>query len=390
MSNLAHTCLSRAIGEALASRGRRRALICILALVALSIQAVPVAADSWNPGPGAQQGASIVGFVDQPGARTSVFAGSETVVGGWVVDSSARGWTGVDRVEIYDGPAESGEFLGAASIGIQRTDVAQAYGYPYWADSGFRFRLDTSILRPGLHNVYVYAGTPARGWWSTTVTLNVVPDYVFQVISAPRDDQTFYCLSANPSCGRDEWWVEWNDIGSDDLVQYAFVGPGLVTEQRFVEAIWLIWQWPAGKNLLRAAANSGVLIESDAEAEGFGYFVPSEARLAVNQGYTEVSTWMLADVLVHELRHAFDTQAGLYQGRSYAACIIREVRAFRDELRYLRWIRDRFGYLPSVTAIQDNLSRQDQAMYADLLDSIETADLTARVQEMYQDQCGSL
>jgi hypothetical protein len=61
-------------------------------------------------------------------------------------------------------------------------------------------------------------------WWWTTLTVNVVPDYLYTIIPAPRDDIQFWCLSDNASCGREDWWAEWNDIGSSDLVQFA--GPG--------------------------------------------------------------------------------------------------------------------------------------------------------------------
>ena len=68
----------------------------------------------------------------------------------------------------------------------------------------------------------------------------------FPLVDPPQDDVQFWCLTANPSCNRDPWWVEWNTLRRTDLVEYRFA-PGLVSEGQFIEAIWLLWQWPQGK-----------------------------------------------------------------------------------------------------------------------------------------------
>ncbi len=90
--------------------------------------------------------------------------------------------------------------------------------------------------------------------------------FIYSVVEAPGSDTDFWCLTANPSCNRDDWWAEYNAIQGSDPVQYRFLGPALVTEQRFVEAIWLLWQWPEGASLLREAAASGVRVPLDSHS----------------------------------------------------------------------------------------------------------------------------
>ena len=109
------------------------------------------AADQWAPGPGATPDDSIVGFVDQPGANVNVMLGSRLVIRGWVVDKTAQGWAGVDKLMVYDGEPTSATILAQGSVGIERQDVAQAFGNPYWAKSGFEAVIDTSNLSVGQH-----------------------------------------------------------------------------------------------------------------------------------------------------------------------------------------------------------------------------------------------
>src|SRR5581483_10301731 len=69
------------------------------------------------------------------------------------------------------------------------------------------------------------------------------------VPEAPRSNTEMACLDRNPSCGRDPWWEEWNEVQESSQVTCRFA-PGLVTETRYIEAVWLLWQWPQGQHLI--------------------------------------------------------------------------------------------------------------------------------------------
>ncbi len=158
----------------------RRAGLIVLAVLALSL-APPAPQFSWGPydeitpprigGPGGRAWAAPVAdasstliAIDAPrGGNTS----TQLAVRGWAADPSARGGTGVDRVEVYlDGERDAGGTrLGQATYGLQRPDVAAHLGSQQFLLSGFA--LQTTVA-PGPHTVYVYAhpsDQPAdQGW----------------------------------------------------------------------------------------------------------------------------------------------------------------------------------------------------------------------------------
>src|SRR5205085_11082055 len=80
------------------------------------------------------------------------------------------------------------------------------------------------------------------------------------VVGAYPDDTAWSCLATNPSCARDPWWAEWNELQDDTRVTYSAIGSHFSTERRFAEAVDLLWQSPEGKLLLPQAERSGVLV----------------------------------------------------------------------------------------------------------------------------------
>jgi hypothetical protein len=105
------------------------------------------------------------------GALLSV--GQLVHVSGWVVDSTAQGWTGVDDVQLFAGTMDAGTSLGHASLGLSRPDVAASLNNPYWSTAGFGLVLDPAGLPPGPNTLTVYAHTPSKGWWYTQVAVTV-------------------------------------------------------------------------------------------------------------------------------------------------------------------------------------------------------------------------
>jgi hypothetical protein len=196
----------------------------------------------------------------------------------------------------------------------------------------------------------------------------------YPMVDPPNDDVSFACLRQNPSCNRDPWWVEWNELQGSDLVEYRFA-PGLVTERRFIEAIWLLWQWAEGKELLRDAGANRVFITTvTAEdlPESFASYNRALNRIRVSARFTSTSTWMLADILAHELKHASDDRLGLYRTSTFADCITTEQRAYEVEARYVQWVESRFGRLPSAGQIATRLTLEDFELFLNL-SSIATA-----------------
>lgn len=124
-----------------------------------SAQAVSLTTTSWLPGPDGVGLSTISGTVDQPQSAT---AGQLT---GWVVDTTAEGWSGIDAVEIWNGLREAGgQMVATAILQINRPDVAASLGNPFFAASGFSAGVPATTFSGG-NVLYVYAHTPDKGWW---------------------------------------------------------------------------------------------------------------------------------------------------------------------------------------------------------------------------------
>ncbi len=80
-------------------------------------------------------------------------------IDGWAIDSKASQNTGINKIEIYlDGPRNFGKSLGEVQYGIERSDVANAFGNPNYTNSGYRLNFDARNLEPGSsHRIYIYA-----------------------------------------------------------------------------------------------------------------------------------------------------------------------------------------------------------------------------------------
>ena len=120
-------------------------------------QQVSLNASTWSPGPNASGDNTYSGSVDQPAS-----AGFNTL-SGWVVDTSAAGWSGIDQLQVWDGLMDlGGQLVANGAFQLNRPDVAATLNNPFWAASGY------SVSVPGLSRkpaFYVYAHTPAKGWW---------------------------------------------------------------------------------------------------------------------------------------------------------------------------------------------------------------------------------
>src|SRR5579864_2011576 len=128
---------------------------------------------AWQPGPAASGDRnSIGGVIDAPTAGATLVAGNLTI-SGWVVDTTAQGWTGIDDVEVFVGTLESGRPLGHAQFQVSRPDVANALKNPFWSGAGFVASISTLGLPAGATTLSVYAHTPGRGWWFPQLNLTL-------------------------------------------------------------------------------------------------------------------------------------------------------------------------------------------------------------------------
>lgn len=139
---------------------RRHIVPSLLALVAL------MSAGSFAP----VQAAGPTVTLDSPSSGAVLANGRAVHILGWAVDPTAAG-TGIDRLDVYlDGPPGTGAYIGTATYGTPRPDVAAAFGRPEWVNCGFTLDWTPQTLSAGSHVLYVSA-SGASGSASSTVAL---------------------------------------------------------------------------------------------------------------------------------------------------------------------------------------------------------------------------
>jgi hypothetical protein len=183
----------------------------------------------------------------------------------------------------------------------------------------------------------------------------------------------------------------WNELQGSDMVAYQFA-PGLTSERRYGEAIRLLSIWPEGLQLLTSAGLHGVKIVTLPEAGLSGAvasYRPSVRQISIAGDYIETSTWMIADSLAHELKHAKNHRDGVYQRGTYADCLDNEESAYLTEARFIVWLGDRMGDYPTPQQVRGTLSEEDFELYASIVGPFLSGDLESNIVTMYQKQCGN-
>jgi hypothetical protein len=94
------------------------------------------------------------------------------VVSGWALDLAAREGSGVDTIHVWAFPVGGGQptFLGVASQGEARADVAATYGAPF-DRSGFH--LTVQDLAVGMYDIVAYVHRAASGRFEAEYGLRV-------------------------------------------------------------------------------------------------------------------------------------------------------------------------------------------------------------------------
>ena len=339
-------------------------------------------------------------------AQTAPYCSPETspqFTHGFAALKAALGPVMGEPIECEHNDGESGDILQKTTTGLafwRKSTNTPTFtdGHRHWAltTQGVVAWEGSSIDPPstargtGTRGVGSSGRTEAAAVPAITAGRRLTPnEFVYRTMDQAPPIDGWPCQSGNPSCGREEWWAQWNEIQESAWLQFRYIGPGLVTEARFAEAISLLWLWPDGRELLQTAAEHGVAIYSSPEIarRAFAAYRPANRTLLVNPSFTEVSTWMLADVIAHELRHAADHATNTRMGSGYADCVAREQIAFQTEASFVRWLADRQGGLPSSEQVSKLLSQEDFALFTDVYRTLTAENLNAQVEESYRAIC---
>jgi hypothetical protein len=200
-----------------------------------------------------------------------------------------------------------------------------------------------------------------------------------------------YCSEANPSCGRDPWWLQYNELQSSELVSFGGTSTPLTVESRYLEALHVLGTWEEGEALLGEGSKFGVSIMSGLfarEPTAIASYNSARRSIQVNPRYAQAATWMLAAVLSHELQHIADSHNRLYQLHASEDCLTRETRAYETESRFITWYtRTLVGETLPVQELREQSLAEHRGL-SDLLIRINSApDVSELVRKDYAELC---
>jgi hypothetical protein len=120
---------------------------------------------------------TIIGRIEAPRSRQNINPASSVLVTGWAADTTARGWAGIDGVEVWTGAKDKGGTkLASGSVGLARSDISEALGGGF-LNSGFSAVVPGSAwasMKAGGVGLYLYLHTPNKGTWYRTVSVNLL------------------------------------------------------------------------------------------------------------------------------------------------------------------------------------------------------------------------
>jgi hypothetical protein len=110
-------------------------------------------------------------YIDTPGA--SAVIATSFMVAGWAIDPDAASGSGVDVVQAWaypnPGSGAAAVFVGTATLGISRPDVAAAFG-PAGASSGYGL---IATLAPGTYDLVVFAHSAVTATFNQSQVVRV-------------------------------------------------------------------------------------------------------------------------------------------------------------------------------------------------------------------------
>jgi hypothetical protein len=147
----------------------------------------------WTGYSDAQGPNTYIGRVESPRAGQTIQAGSNVLVSGWAVDTTAQGWAGFDQMQVYNGDrANGGTKLADGSVGLSRPDVAAFLG-PNYQNSGFSAVVPAGAVSSGAATLFVYLHTASKGWWYQSLPVNQAAAASLQFPNDPVVDISLPC-----------------------------------------------------------------------------------------------------------------------------------------------------------------------------------------------------
>jgi hypothetical protein len=110
--------------------------------------------------------------IDLPGTSQNISQNFR--VAGWALDAASTSGTGVDVVDVWAYPVAGGNplWVGSASLGTYRPDVAAAFGASRYSASGFNLDVSGALPR-GDYNIVVFARSSVIGSFNKSMMVRI-------------------------------------------------------------------------------------------------------------------------------------------------------------------------------------------------------------------------
>ncbi len=140
----------------------------------LIVSCVGLALGAFGASAGAQPASTITAFIDIPSHNATLPV--PFVVAGWAIDAASINGTGVDAVHVWAYPYIGSDlgtprFLGAATLGIPRPDVAQRFG-PQFGSAGFQLVVPRTAPA-GAYLIVAYAHQSSTQTFAATASVTI-------------------------------------------------------------------------------------------------------------------------------------------------------------------------------------------------------------------------
>ena len=228
--------------------------------------------------------------IDAP--ADGAIATSAFEVGGWALDNRAASGTGVDAIHVYIAPQDGGQvYLGQASLGWTRSDVAALYGTQF-AHAGYHFTV--TGVPPGDYVLYLYGHTTTTNGFSLVASrpVSVAAQTLISIDTPAAESAIGGRAFAVSGWALDRESVEGS--GVDTLHVYAFPDPGSGRSPIFLGVATVGY----GRSDVAAAYGSqydksgyGLIVDADATGLAPGvYDLVVWAHSSVSGSFTAVAS----------------------------------------------------------------------------------------------------
>jgi hypothetical protein len=114
--------------------------------------------------------------MDQPLNQSTRPRSAPLTISGWALDRGAATGTGVTDIHVWAFPAGGigpGQFVGVATYGTPRQDVAAAFGQARFTNSGYTLTVPGGALPAGTYLLVAFGNSTVTGGFTQSVGANV-------------------------------------------------------------------------------------------------------------------------------------------------------------------------------------------------------------------------